>query len=247
MPLDLNPIAWSLLSVLIVSVISLIGIVFIFFSETKISKANYFFVSLAAGSLLGNSFFHLFPEALEVIGNYNETVLILLSGIITFFILEKILEWRHEHYVEHIHPVGYMNIVADGVHNLIDGILITTSFLVSVPIGISTTLAVILHEIPQELGEFGVLLHAGFSKKKALLLNFLSAMAAFIGVGIAVSLNSYIDKFSALTLPFIAGSFIYIAIADLIPSLHKDPQPKKSFIELFGIILGIIFMLIVAE
>jgi zinc and cadmium transporter len=137
-----------------------------------------------------------------------------------------------------IHPVGYMNLIADAVHNLIDGMLIGASYAVSVPIGIATTMAVILHEIPQELGDFGVLLHAGFTVKRAILFNFLSASVAVVGTIISLLVSASAESFSALMLPFTAGGFIYIAGSDLLPELQKESDPYRSIAQLIAIAAG---------
>ena len=135
-----------------------------------------------------------------------------------------------------------MNLFGDGIHNLIDGLIIGASYLVSIPVGITTTLAVILHEIPQEIGDFGVLLHGGFSKKKALLLNFATALTAVLGAILALVIGSHSVHLTTFLIPFAAGSFLYIAAADLIPELHKETNTKKSFLQLIMLILGIAVM-----
>lgn len=135
-----------------------------------------------------------------------------------------------------------MNLIGDGLHNLTDGMVIAGSYYVSIPIGIATTLAVIFHEIPQEIGDFGVLLHAGFSKTKALFFNFISALAAVIGAVIVLLVGIKFNNFEVFIIPFTAGGFIYIASSDLIPELHKETKPWKSFAQLIGIVLGILIM-----
>jgi zinc and cadmium transporter len=139
--------------------------------------------------------------------------------------------------------MGVMNVVGDGFHNLIDGLVIGGSYLVSVPLGLATTLAVIFHEIPQEIGDFGILLHAGFNKAKALLLNFVSALAAFLGAVVALAIGSRVAGFSEFLIPFTAGGFIYIAGSDLIPELHKEVKPSRSFFQFVALLLGLLLML----
>src|SRR3989338_10940054 len=174
---------YTIISVLIVSALSLIGVISLVLSGDKINRIIMFLVSLSAGVLLGDSFLHLIPEAVEK--NYSPNIwLWLLMGILIFFILEKIIHWRHCHIPSstfHHHAVGKMNLIGDGLHNFLDGILIAGSYLVSLPLGIATTIAVAFHEIPQEIGDFGILVHGGFSKNKALLANFLTAITALIG------------------------------------------------------------------
>ncbi len=235
---------YAIVSVILVSLISLIGIIIVSIGEKKLGRAIFVLVSLAAGGLFGDAFIHLLPESFEKSGATLETSLYVLSGILIFFMLEKFLHWRHEHTFNSIHPMGYMNIVADGVHNLIDGMLIGASYLISPPVGIATTLAVILHEIPQEIGDFGVLIHAGFGKTKALLLNFLSASFAIGGAVISLIAGSSMENFTSLMLPFTAGGFIYIAGSDLLPELHKEKELSKSFIQFIAIGTGIGLMLL---
>ena len=143
---------------------------------------------------------------------------------------------------EHSHPVSSMILVGDGVHNFLDGLIIGASYIISVPAGIATTLAVALHEIPQEIGDFGVLLHGGFTKGKALAFNFLSALTAFVGVIVALVLTNYIENIEAFIVPVAIGGFIYIAGADLIPELNKHPKISSSIIQLLTFVAGILIM-----
>jgi zinc and cadmium transporter len=164
---------------------------------------------------------------------------------VLFFVLEKFVHWRHCHVptsTEHPHPFAYMNLVGDSLHNFIDGLVIGVSYLVSVPLGITTTFVIILHEIPQELGDFGVLLHGGFKKKKAILLNFVTALTAVLGTIVGLLLGSSAESLSLLVLPLTAGGFIYIAGSDLIPELHKECKASRSLVQLIGIVAGILVM-----
>ncbi len=204
-------------------------------------------VSLAVGSLFGDAFIHLLPEAFEKSRTKLEASLYVLAGIFAFFILEKFLLWRHEHVLESdhpIHPVGYMNLLADGAHNFIDGMIIGASYLVSLPVGIATTTAVVFHEIPHELGNFFVLLYAGFTKTKALFFNFLSAAFAVLGVILSLLVGSNVENFSAIMLPLAAGGFIYIAGSDLVPELNKEPKLGKSLVQMLAIGTGVGLMLL---
>ena len=229
---------YSLLAVAIVSLVSLVGVFTLSINEERLRKNIFFFVSLAVGALLGDAFIHIIPEAFESgISSVTLSILI-IAGILIFFVIEKFLHWHHhgeDAQDNHIHPVGRLILVSDGVHNLIDGLIIGASFMVSLPVGIATTIAVILHEIPQEIGDFGVLIHSGYSKKKALWLNFLSALFAIGGV-----LLSFVLKDA---LPIAAGGFIYIAMADLIPELNKNKNSKQSILQIFAVMLGVLAML----
>lgn len=204
-------------------------------------------VSLAVGSLFGDAFIHLIPESFEKFEAKVEASLYLLAGIFLFFILEKFLLWRHQHTLESsnpIHPVGYMNLLADGVHNLIDGMIIGASYLVSVPVGIATTMAVVFHEIPHELGNFFVLVYAGFTKTRALFFNFISGLFAILGTIISLLIGSELEDFSRLMLPLAAGGFIYIAGSDLVPELNKESEVAKSAVQMVAIGIGVGLMLL---
>lgn len=233
-------------SVILVSLLSLLGIIFLSFSPQVITKITLFLVSLSAGTLLGDSFLHLMPEAVREQGNSLNIWLWLMFGLIFFFILEKIIHWRHCHVAtssEHPHPVGVMNLVGDCFHNFFDGVIIAGSFLVNIPLGLATLIAIIAHEIPQEIGDYGVLIYSGYTRGRALFLNFLTALTAVLGALAAIILGARLNGFSQLVVPFTAGGFIYIATADLIPELKKETAPHKSLYQLLMIIMGILIML----
>ncbi len=237
---------YSIVSVLIVSLVSLIGVFTLSLRYELLQKYLFVIVSLAVGALLGDTFIHLIPEAFESIKNPLYLSLAILSGIFIFFILEKFLHWHHHEGIHdtHNHALGSLVIVSDGVHNFIDGIVIGASYLISVPVGIATTVAVILHEIPQEIGDFGVLLHAGYTKAKALWLNFISALFSLLGVIVAILLGNSASTFIIWLLPITAGGFIYIAMTDLIPELQKTKKVAYSLIQLVSILVGIGLMVL---
>ncbi|MFA6391230.1 MAG: ZIP family metal transporter [Patescibacteria group bacterium] len=229
-------------SVFIVSLVSFIGILAISINLEKLKKGLLFLVSFAAGSLLGDAFIHLIPEVFEESENTEIVPFMILAGFIIFFILEKILCWRHCHVPtseEHPHPVAVNNLVGDGFHNLIDGMIIAGSFLVSIPLGIATSIAVLLHEIPQEIGDFGILLHAGFNKRKALIFNYLSALTALVGAALTLIIGTALENKQVFVIAFTIGGFIYIAAADLIPEMKKETNFKKSWFQLLSLMLGI--------
>jgi zinc and cadmium transporter len=239
--------SYSLISVAIVSLISLVGVFTLTFNPERLKKISLLLVSFAVGSLFGDALIHLLPETFSQIKNALLASLLVLAGVILFFVLEKFLRWRHCHQIncpEHSLPLATISLVADSVHNFIDGVLIAASFLVSLPIGLTTTLAVIFHEIPQEIGNFGVLIHAGFSTKRALLYNFLSALTAILGVVLTLVIGSRSQEFSLFLLPITAGGFLYIAGADLLPELHRENGLKTSFWQLFLMLLGIGIMIL---
>lgn len=250
----LNSPFWAcLLAVTVVSLISLIGIFTIGLQEKFLRNILKILIAFAAGSLFGDVFIHIIPETFEAIPAPWPGILI-LSGIIGFFLIEKFLLWQHCHELpdqKHHHPVGPMTIIGDGIHNFLDGILIAGSFLISTELGIATTIAVILHEIPQEIGNFATLLKAGYSKSKALLFNFLSALTAIFGALLVFILGQNIEGLSLYLLPFTAGSFIYIAGSDLIPMLHdrEENSFRENFSQLIALIggMGIMYLLIFLE
>ena len=234
---------YATVSVLLVSVISLVGIVALSLKAAKLKKIIYILVSLSVGGLFGDAFIHLIPEAFGKSGNSLRVSLFMITGILCFFAMEKLLRWRHEHYIEQsdntIHPIGYMTLFADALHNFVDGLLIGASYLVSLPIGITTTIAVVLHEIPQEIGDFGVLLHAGFSRRKALWVNYLAATTAILGTILALLIGNRVEGLSSFIVSFAAGGFLYLAGSDLVPELHKENTISKSLIQFAAILLGI--------
>jgi zinc and cadmium transporter len=208
-------------------------------------------VSFAVGGLFGDTFIHLLPEAFTKLGANLTTSLYIIAGILIFFILEKFIRWRHCHVPSsegHLHPVVTLNLIGDGVHNLIDGMIIAASFSVSIPIGVATTLAVILHEIPQEIGDFGVLVHGGLPVKKALFFNFLSAITAILGALISLIIGPYIKGYTVSIIPITAGGFLYIAGSDLIPELHEgcDIKISTAVWQFVFIVLGVLVMALLA-
>ena len=244
-------ITWilGLASVLIISAISLTGLLVLYLGNRRLEKIILYLVSFSVGGLFGDAFIHLIPEAIEE-GSFGISVsLLILFGILFSFVAEKFLQWRHCHIPtskEHPHSFAYMNLFGDAVHNLIDGLIVGGSYMVSIPIGLSTTLAVIFHEIPQELGDFGVLIHGGFERKKAVWFNLLTAFTAVLGAMIAFFASTTLEGFIPLLIPFAAGNFIYIAGSDLIPELREDePNLKKSALQVVSIILGVAVMLLV--
>ena len=243
----LNAVLYSLISVFVVSLISFVGLFTLGIGKKKMQDLLLYLVSFSAGAMLGDAFIHLLPEIVrEQHGFFLSGSLSLLSGVVTFFIIEKFIHWHHCHVEDsahHIHPFAWANLIGDGVHNFIDGLIIATSYLVSLPIGFATTIAVIFHEIPQEIGDFGVLLHGGFSRSKALFFNFLTALSAVLGAVIVLILGR-VDGVLNFLIPFAAGNFIYIAGVDLIPELHKEVRISKSFFQLVCFLLGIAIMLL---
>jgi zinc and cadmium transporter len=238
---------YALLSVALVSAVSLAGIFTLFLKSGRLKKVLLYLVSFSVGALFGDVFIHLLPEIFEKPGGKFSASLFIILGILIFFILEKFLRWRHCHIPtsrDHPHPVVTLNLVGDGFHNLLDGIIIAGSYTVSLAIGLTTTLAVILHEIPQEMGDFGVLIHGGLSVRRALFFNFFSALLAVLGALLYILIGSHLQGLANYVLPITAGGFIYIAGSDLIPELHHQGEGRisSSLGQLFCILLGIAVM-----
>ena len=244
---------YSVGSVLIISLISLVGLFTLSVREENLKRFVFVLVSLSVGALFGDAFIHLLPEVFESGIPAPRISLAVLSGIMLFFVLEKFLLWRHSHghdeegieSEKHDHskkPLGPMVLVADGVHNFIDGIIIATSFLVSVEVGIATSIAVILHEIPQEIGDFGLLIHSGYSRFQALAFNFFSALTALLGTILTLAIGSSIESVLPIASALAAGGFIYIAGSDLVPELHKEKKFAPSAIQVVCVLLGVALM-----
>jgi len=234
---------YALASVILISLVSFMGLFTISIRLQTLKKVVLYLVSFSVGGLLGDAFIHLLPESLEISG--ANLSLYILTGIIVSFMVEKFIHWRHCHVPtskEHPHPFALMNLVGDSVHNFIDGLIIGASYIASIPVGIATTVAVIFHEIPQEIGDFGVLIHGGFSRKRALTMNFVTALTAVAGTVVALVAGAFVEGLQGFLMPFAIGSFIYIAGSDLIPELHRETSPKKSLLQLAAIALGIAMM-----
>jgi zinc and cadmium transporter len=234
---------YSLVSVLVVSLLSLVGVVTLAINAQRLRSVLLYLVSFSAGALLGDVFLHLLPELTENTTG-STTGFYLLGGIIVFFILERLILWHHSHmeHEEQIHSAAYLVLFGDALHNFIDGLIIAASFLVSIPLGIATTLAVIAHEVPHEIGDFAVLLHGGWDRWRALKYNFFSALTAVAGVLVVLPFASTHGEPPRFFLALAAASFIYIAMADLIPELHKEVSVKKSVIQLICLLAGIAAM-----
>lgn len=244
---------YSGVSVLIVSFISFVGLLFVSINEKVLKNIIFVLVSFSVGALFGDAFVHLIPQAFESGIKSPIISAFIIAGIIIFFVLEKFIHWRHSHsevdeacetHKEEIEikPIGYIILLSDAAHNFLDGMIITASYLVSVEVGITTTIAVVLHEIPQEIGRFGLLVHSGFTRIKALIFNFYSALFAVLGAAISLSFGGKIGGFAPIIISIAAGGFIYIAGSDLVPEIHKTSDPKKSLIQFISILGGIALM-----
>jgi len=243
----LDVLLYTIISILVVSLISLVGISLLSLKAAKLEKIIVYMISFSAGALLGDAFIHLIPEAVEENGFSIFVSISILSGIAFSFVAEKIIHWRHCHHPttsSHPHHLTKMNLVGEGVHNFIDGIIIATSYLISIPVGIATTIAVILHEVPQEISDFGVLVYGGYTRTKALLANFLISLTALLGAVITILIGTRTENILIFLIPFAAGNFIYIAGSDLIPELHKEVKISKSITQLIFLLLGVLVMVL---
>ena len=235
-------LGWILGSTVAISLISLLGIIFIAMREETLQHLLLVLVGLAAGGLMGGALFHLLPESLE----HAESMTVFMYtglGFVLFFLLERVFFWRHCHEEKcDVHAFTYLSILGDGIHNFIDGVTIAVSFSLGLNLGLFAALAIILHEIPQEIGDFAILVYGGFSKLQALFVNFLTACTAIAGALVGYFFASYVTNLSFVMLPFAAGGFLYIASSDLIPELHKERDFKKSNLSFFFFLLGLSVM-----
>ncbi len=243
-----------ILATIIIGLISLIGVVLIFGREKNLNLLKSL-ISLAAGTLLAATFFDLLPEAIKESGNKIDLVLgITLISILFFFLLEKVVHWHHCHCEEcgrqpspNKKSLIYINLTGDAIHNLIDGFLVASSFMLDWQTGLLVTLAVILHEIPQEISDFGVLLYAGLTKIKALIYNFFVALTAVAGAVAFYFFGSQFEFVIPLMVAFAAGNFIYLATADLIPELHHETDSKKIFSNSVWLIFGVVIIFLLTR
>jgi zinc and cadmium transporter len=235
-----------LIATVIISLIAFVGIFTFLLKQELLNRTLMVLVALSTGALLGGAFLHLLPEAIAGKGEHLEIFLYLLLGFSIFFVLEQFLQWRHQHAATpQIKPFSYLILVSDAVHNFIDGLIIAASFVTNFPLGVATTLAVALHEIPQELGDFAVLVYGGFGKRQALMFNFATALTAILGGIVGYLASSIIQTSIIYLLPFAAGNFIYIADADLIPEIKHQISLRRSILHFGVFVIGIAIMLTV--
>lgn len=232
---------YILLSTTLISLIAFIGVFTLSLNGKLLRRILLALVSLSAGALMGGAFIHLLPESVENSG--PEMIVFTLFGFVLFFIIEKVLFWRHCHDGKcDVHTFRYMNLIGDAVHNFIDGLILAVSFIVSVGLGVSATIAIAFHEIPQEIGDFGVLVYGGYKRRRALILNFATALTALLGGVVGYFISSHVGDVVDFLLPFAAGGFIYIAATDLVPEIKKEVDVKKSITTLLVFIGGIALM-----
>lgn len=236
----MDKLLWVLAATLIDSLLGFAGIFSLWIKDALLNRIVKILVAFSAGVLLGGAFFHLILESLEQISPYISFIVV-LSGFLMFFIFEGYL---HSHLCDEceIHPYSYLMIVGDSLHNFIDGLVIAAAFMINISLGLITTLMVMAHELPQELGVFSVLVSGGIKKEKAVIYSFLAQCFCILGGIIGVFAVSRIGTLSGYILPFAAGGFLYIAAADLIPVMHKTAGIQKIY-SFFYLVLGVVFML----
>ncbi len=228
---------------IISSLVSLIGLTVVKLNQPRLQKILIFFVAFAGGTLLGGAFFHLIPEALEKLDINTVNKFVILSFLL-FFLLERVLGWHHHHHEvgAEKHIIGWMNLLADALHNFMDGVIIAGAFLTDFNLGVVTSFAVILHEVPQEIGDFAVLLHSGFSVKKAVISNLLVALMSIIGGIIGFYALDSVKTVIPYVTAFAGGGFLYIAAADLLPELRDHARDATWWGNYIVFILGIVLM-----
>lgn len=235
---------WIIIATIIDGLAALVGALTLSLRKDTFNRILMILVAFSAGALIAGAFFHIMPESLEQGVEPMQLFIIVILGFGIFFIFEKFLFWHHCHKGEcDVHPYTYLILFGDGIHNFIDGLIIAASFLVDTGFGIVTTFMIISHELPQELGDFAVLVHGGMKVKKALVYNFISQLTAVLGGVIGFFIGTSIEAFVPFILPFAAGGFIYIGASDLVPQLHGEKDIKKSLLSFALFVIGVLLML----
>lgn len=240
----MDPLGWIIFSGLLMCGIALVGSVVFFMTKATFEKVLLPLVALSAGSLIGGAFLHMIPEGLEKYRGKTEFFFVwILVGFVAFFALEQIIHWHHcrNAHAECKKPLGYLILIGDGLHNYLGGLAVAGTFLIDIKLGITTLLAAVAHEIPQELGDFGVLLHAGWERKTALLLNMLSGLTFLVGGLSAYWFSKSIDI--SFLVPLAAGNFIYIGASDLVPEINRHRHFGENIKHFSAFIAGLGLML----
>lgn len=223
------------------SIVSLVGGILLLFRKKLALKISHFLASFAAGTLLGTAFFDLLPEAAQESGG-TDIFKWVLAGLLIFFLLERFIHHHHDNPKED--AVVPLIVIGDTIHNFIDGVAMAATFLVSIPLGIVTSLAVAAHEIPQEIGDFGLMLHKGVARKKVLSINFFSALVAMLGAILTYLGKDWIEGLLPAVLGLTAGFFIYIAASNLIPEIHNRENQQIAFWETVTLLLGVLLIFV---
>ena len=233
---------WILGAAVLDALLGFVGVFSLWFSKRDINSITHILIAFAAGTLLGGAFFHLLPESMNEI-DVGLSLSLALAGFVLFMIVESFFHWHRCEDCK-IHPFSYMMVVGDSIHNFLGGIIIAASFLSSISVGIATTIAILAHELPQQLGIFGVLIKGGFARNKAILYSFAAQSTVILGAIVGYFLATETQSFVPLLIPFAAGNFIYIAAADLVPEMHKSEGSRK-IISILVFVLGLLFMYII--
>ncbi len=241
----MSVLSWIVVSGLAMSALALVGSVVVILPERHFRRLVLPLVAVAAGALLGGAMFHLLPESVRVLGDGLPVFVWVVAGVFSFHVLEQFLHWHHCHRpVSEHRPLGYMILAADGLHNLIGGVAVGSAFVVDIRLGVVTWIVAAAHEVPQELGDFGILVHSGWSTRQALLYNLASAVTFPLGGLLAYGVADRIEV--AWLVPFAAGNFIYIAVADLLPEITSTPNWKEKMLHTASFGLGLVALLVVA-
>lgn len=240
----MSTLAWIVIAGLAMSSLALVGTVTVLMPKERLARILLPMVGLAAGSLLGGAFFHMLPESVDALGNGLGVYLAVVAGFLVFFTLEQFLHWHHCHRAEHTthRPLGYLILLADGLHNLIGGLAVGGAFVVDVRVGVVTWLVAAAHEVPQELGDFGVLVHSGWQRRSALLWNFASALTFLAGALTSYAMADHVEV--AYLLPFAAGNFVYIAAADLLPEITSESKTRDKVETSAAFVVGLAVLLV---
>lgn len=236
-------LGYIILATFLISLLSFVGVFALSLSNAKLNKILLLLVALAAGTLIGNVFFHLLPEAVELLPPSTAFTVVLLSFVFFFFV-EKVLHWHHCHKADHSShsTFGYMNLLGDAVHNFTDGLVIAASFVANPALGVTTSIAVAMHEIPQEIGDFGVLVYSGFTRRRALMLNFMVALGALVGAVMGYYLVQLVPGIEAYLVPIAAGGFLYIGASDLLPEIRHESKASKVVWSFAFFLIGVLLM-----
>ncbi len=236
-----------ILATTLVSALSLVAVLLLSINKKLLSKITEYLVALSAGTMIGTAFVHLIPEAIEM-SNMEIIFVYVLASFIIFFLVEKLIHWHHCHRTDdHGHVIGKMNLIGDAIHNFIDGIVVAASFVANPALGSLTAFAVATHELPQEIGDFGVLIHSGMRKKKAIILNVLVSATMILGGIVGFYLTSSFESILPYLMAFAAGGFIYISASDLIPELKEEGNLLKSLTHLLVFVIGILITYMLGE
>lgn len=236
---------WFLLSGVLMVAVALVGGVTLALSDAQFGRLRLPLVSFSAGSLLGGAFFHMLPAAVDALGNRLSLYAVLLAGFSLFFLLEQLLHWHHCHreQTDCRQPVGTLMLLGDAVHNALGGLAIAGSFLIDVRLGFAAWLAALAHEIPQELGEYGVLVHGGWSRSRALLMNAAAALPFPLVGSLAFAVSGELD--TSWLVPFAAGNFVYIAASDLVPEVNRHHGWQRNAQHVGAFLAGMALLLTV--